>query len=294
MNHWHIRETFAVLDIGKRLGALLFGVTVYCAVAAVIIKTWDIQSVEWGSAASAINTVILGLLLGFRNRAAYDRWWEARGLWGQLTNDSRNLAGKLAAFLPAEVLAKSLAGETLSGFAEALKGHLRDQAPRLRELAGFEQEIDDPPHVPLYLARRMYIMVAEWNRAGLVSNETIWLFDPHLRGLLDVCGGCERIKTTPISPSYKSLLRIGLFLNVLAAPWLIIITPEIGILGVPIIVLACFFLLGVELIDTVVEEPFGKERDDLDLDRYCRTIRDGVRASIPAAETQLSEAGKSW
>lgn len=43
----------------------------------------------------------------------------------------------------------------------------------------------------------------------------------------------------------------------------------------------CFFLLGVELIDSVVEEPFGRERDDLNLDAYCRTIRDGVAASLP-------------
>ena len=38
----------------------------------------------------------------------------------------------------------------------------------------------------------------------------------------------------------------------------------------------CFFLFGVELIDSIVEEPFGRDRDDLDLDRYCRTIREGV------------------
>jgi predicted membrane chloride channel (bestrophin family) len=37
------------------------------------------------------------------------------------------------------------------------------------------------------------------------------------------------------------------------------------------------------LIDSIVEDPFGEERDDLDLDRYCRTIRAGVAASLPLA-----------
>lgn len=284
MNHWHFREAFAVFDIGKRLSVLLIGATLYCAIAAWIIRHWEVQVAEWGSAASAVNTVILGLLMGFRNRAAYDRWWDARGLWGQLTNDSRNLAAKLAAFLSADVLAEARVGETLVGFAEALKRHLRDQAPRLRDLAGFEQDADDPPHVPLYLARRLFTVVADWNRVGLVSGETVWFFDPHLRGLLEVCGACEKIKTTPISPSYRSLLRIGLVLNILAAPWLTI--PIIGWIGVPIFTLVSFFLLGVELIDTVVEEPFGVERDDLDLDRYCRTIGDGVWASLPRREPE--------
>ena len=47
--------------------------------------------------------------------------------------------------------------------------------------------------------------------------------------------------------------------------------------------MVCFFLFGVEVIDSIVEEPFGRERDDLDLDRYCRTIREGVEASLPSA-----------
>jgi ion channel-forming bestrophin family protein len=225
--------------------------------------------------------------MGFRNRVAYDRWWEARGLWGQLTNDSRNLAGKLAAFVPAEVVARSRAAEILVGFAEALKRHLRDGALRLRDLPGFEHDEADPAHVPLYLARRLYAEVADWKHSGHADGAVLWVLDPHLRGLLDVCGACEKIRNTPLSPSYKNLLRAGLILNILAAPWLTI--PEIGFWGVPAFELVCFFLLGVELIDSIVEEPFGRESDDLDLDRYCRTIRDGVRASLPLADKEMTD-----
>ena len=67
----------------------------------------------------------------------------------------------------------------------------------------------------------------------------------------------------------------------LVAPWLIV--PESGFWSLPVVLLVCFFLFGVELIDSIVEEPFGRERDDLDLDRYCRTIREGVEASLPPA-----------
>jgi putative membrane protein len=276
---WPFVEPFALLAIGKRLGLLLIAVAVYSVVCGLIIQWWDVRVPEWGSGASLINTVILGLLMSFRNRVAYDRWWDARGLWGQLTNDSRNLAAKLAAFLPAEVLARSRVAELLVGFAEALNLHLRDEAPRLRNLPGFEHEEADPAHVPLYLARRLYAEVADWKRAGYVDEAVLWILDPHLRGLLDVCGACEKIRNTPLSSSYKTLLRAGLVLNVLAAPWLSI--PDVGFWALPEFEVVGFFLLGVELIDSVVEEPFGRERDDLDLDRYCRTIRDGVQASLP-------------
>jgi putative membrane protein len=34
----------------------------------------------------------LATVLAFRNTSSYARWWEARGLWGQIVNGSRNLA----------------------------------------------------------------------------------------------------------------------------------------------------------------------------------------------------------
>jgi ion channel-forming bestrophin family protein len=287
MTVWSYLDAAAILSIGKRLGILLLGVAGYCAVAGIVVRHWEISVFDRGSAVAAINTVILGLLMSFRNRVAYDRWWEARSLWGQLTNDSRNLAAKLAAFLPRDLLVGSRVAEYLAGFAVALKRHLRDEELRLRDLPGLETEAADPAHVPLYLAGRLFAVVADWKRAGHLDGATLWVLDVHLRGLLDVCGACEKIRHTPLSPSYKTLLRTGLLLNVLAEPWLTM--PEIGFWGVPVFLLVCFFLLGVELIDSVVEEPFGSERDDLDLDRYCRTIHDGVAASLPFSPQAQSE-----
>ena len=292
MTTWPVRQTFGLVVVGrrlgfdlvvvgKRLGVLLLAVAAYCSAVELLVRTFEIRVISRGSATTLINTLILSLLLSFRNRAAYDRWWSARGLWGQLTNDTRNLAAKCAAFLPADVLARSRVADLLVAFAEALKRQLRDEPPRLRELPGFEHEGADPPHVPLYLAGRLFAAVAEWKRDGHVDGAVLWVLDAHLRGLLDVCGGCEKIRCTPPSPSYVGLLRAGLVLNVLVAPWLT--APELGAWGVPLIVMVCFFLFGVEVIDSIVEEPFGRERDDLDLDRYCRTIRESVEAILPSA-----------
>jgi putative membrane protein len=240
---------------------------------------WDIRLVKWGAMAALINIILLGLLLGFRNRVACELWWEGRRLWDQLSNDSSDLAWKLATFLPAEVLASSPAAVLLMGFPEALKRHLRGETPRLQDLPGFEQEGDDPAHVPSYLAGRLYAVVAGWKRAGYVDEAILPILDPHLRALLDICGGCERIRNTPFPPSYKALLRTGLGLSLLLAPWYTM--TDIGFWGIPVFLLVSFFLLGVEVVDSIVEEPFGREREGLDLDRYCRTIRDAVRMSLP-------------
>jgi putative membrane protein len=279
MISWSARGTFGVLLIGMRLSILLLGVTAYCVVCGLLIKHFEIRVIEWGSAASVINTLILGLLMSFRNRTAYERWWEARGAWGQLTNDSRNLSAKLAAFLPVDVLARERVAEILIGFAQVLKNHLRSESIALRELPGFEHEKAEPAHIPFYLVRRLYAIAAGWKREGIIDQAELWVLDAHMRGMMDVCGACEKIRSTPLSPSYKGLLRAGLVLNVIAEPWLTM--PEVGFWGIPIFLLVCFFLFGVELVDSIVEDPFGAERDDLNLDRYVETIRDGVAASLP-------------
>jgi ion channel-forming bestrophin family protein len=281
MTRWSVRNTFDILVIGQRLAVLLLAVAAYYVVAGLVIHSFQLQVIHRGSAGSLMNTLLLGMLLSFRNQAAYARWWEARGLWGQLTNDCRNLAAKCAAFVPADVLARSNVAAILVSFPEALNRHLRGESIPLRDLPGFEHEDVDPPHVPLDLAKRLFATIAGWKRDGHIDQAVLWVFDDHARGLLDVCGGCEKIRSTPLSPAYKILLRAGLVLNVLAAPFLIV--PEDGLWTLPVVLLVCYFLFGVELIDSILEEPFGRDRDDLDLDRYCRTIREGVEGSLALA-----------
>jgi len=281
MTSWRVGESFTILVIGKQLTVLLIAVAVYYVTVGLVIQSFQLQGMHRGSAGSLMNTLLLGMLLSFRNQAAYARWWEARGLWGQLTNDCRNLAAKCAAFVQTDVLARSRFVEILVNFPEALKRHLRTESPRLRDLPGFEHENADPSHVPLYLVRRLFAAVADWKRDGHIDQGVLWVLNDHARGLLDVCGGCEKIQNTPLSPSYKVLLRSGLVLNVLAAPWFVV--PADGLWTLPVVLLVCFFLFGVELIDSIVEEPFGRERDDLDLDRYCRTIREGVEECLSQA-----------
>ena len=42
----------------------------------------------------------LALFLGFRSNSAYQRWWEARTLWGAMINASRNIARATRNFMP--------------------------------------------------------------------------------------------------------------------------------------------------------------------------------------------------
>jgi putative membrane protein len=260
-----------------RLYGWLAAIALYFLAVAFVVYWLDVPRVELGLQGAAAQGFILGLLLAFRNRAAYDRWWEGRRLWGQLINEMRNLAWKIRGYLPAEVVAAARLPAVLVGFDEALKRHLRGGC-RLQEVPGFEHETDTPAHVPSYLAGRLLTSLADWHRRGVIDGSAALILDVHARALLDVCGGCERIRNTAISASYKALIRGGIAANLLVAPWLSL--PDLGLWGVPILLLIFAPMLGVELVDTVVEEPFGTDLDDLDLDRYCRAIEQSVAAIL--------------
>jgi putative membrane protein len=71
--------------------------------------------------------------------------------------------------------------------------------------------------------------------------------------------------------SYRSLLRHGTILYLLTAPWFM--AGEFGYWGVAIVGLIAYFLLGTELTAECIEDPFGTGDDQLDLSKYCETIR---------------------
>jgi putative membrane protein len=127
---------------------------------------------------------------------------------------------------------------------------------------------------------RLYDELGEWVRAGQLDGYLFLSIDEHVRGFLNVCGGCEKIRHTPLVPAYRALVRTGLALKVLAEPWLTM--ADYGLWMLPLFLLVCFFLFGLEVIITVVEEPFASNRDALDLDGYCKTIRESVYAVMPS------------
>src|SRR5262249_17402933 len=81
---------------------------------------------------------------------------------------------------------------------------------------------------------------------------------PHVRGLMDVCGGGGGGMNTPIPPPYPALGRHGLGLPVLSPPRLIAPPPGRG--GGPLLALPRCFLPGGALTAGDDEGPFGPGR----------------------------------
>lgn len=218
--------------------------------------------------------IVLGLLLVFRTNTAYDRWWEARKLWGQLTNEMRNLMLKAVALVRTTPAETERLVNLLVAFEMALRDHLRGGGT-LNGLPGFAEDRTRPVHVPGYVAEQVDLWLGNLRREERIDGFALLALDPHVRALMDVCGACERIQRTPLSHSYLLFLRQSIVIYLLVLPWAMVHDGDFW--TIPAVALIGYFLIGVELIAETVEEPFGTEVDDLPLDNLCQGIETSLR-----------------
>src|SRR5262249_22464169 len=126
---------FPPLKVGLKLWTSLGLLTGYGLLVGVVVDLEHLAHVEWGAESTVLNGLVLGFLISFRNNSAYDRWWDARKLWGQLINESRNLCLKIRALNGVEPVERATIGRLVNAFSVALMNHLRrpdgsDEPPR--------------------------------------------------------------------------------------------------------------------------------------------------------------------
>ena len=147
---------------------------------------------------------VLSLLLVFRTNTAYDRWWEGRKKWGELVNNSRNLAIKISA-LTDDPEIRTYFKRMISNYVFAMKEHLREGV-KIEELDLTEEEkkeLSQFEHKPNYIAQKMYAKLHAMKQSGKLTEENYIVVDVNLKTFSDIIGACERIKNTPIPYSYS-------------------------------------------------------------------------------------------
>ncbi|HET6227095.1 MAG TPA: bestrophin family protein [Bacteroidia bacterium] len=221
---------------------------------------------------------VISLLLVFRTNTAYDRWWEGRRLWGDLVNNSRNLMLKIAAFLPEkEKERKKMFGVLISNFAFALKEHLRGgyKEEELQEHTHLRfSELKTAKHIPNRISLQLFKEADRLVKDGLITEERFLSISDELRSFINITGGCERIRKTPIPYSYSSFIKRVILLYVITLP--LGLTADLKWASIPIVLFIFYAFAGLELIAEEIEDPFGLERNDLPIDDLAQTIKRNI------------------
>ena len=266
-----LRRLFPPLLVKRKLLIFVALLALYGWAVYEFVEIEHLPHIDWGAEITIMNGLVLGFLLSFRNNHAYDRWWEARKLWGQLVNDSRNLCLKVRALPEIKSAEREQIASLVIEFAVALEQHLRRTNMVKHSLE------HQPPtvHEPARVAGLIYEALVSWRQRGSLDGWSLLWLDGHVKALMDICGACERIRNTPLSSSYRALLRHGIALYVLISPFYLI--EDTGPSSYPVFVLACYFLIGIEMVAADIEMPFQKGGENLPLEQYAATIATSVR-----------------
>ena len=227
--------------------------------------------------------IVLGLFLVFRTNTAYDRWWEGRKLWGGLVNSTRNFALKINAYISKEDHAeREWFSIMIPNFIFATKEHLRDGV-QFTELEGeddFKENLKKYKHRPNKIGSLMYERVNALYKSGRVTGDQFLNLDKELKDFIDLMGACERIKNTPIPYSYMMYVKKFIVIYIATLPFGFVTAS--GYYTIPIVLIVTFVLMSVELIAEEIEDPFGRDLNDLPMDELAKRIRDSVKEILLA------------
>lgn len=267
--HIHKADTF------RKLWPLMLSVSAFSGLVAFLelhfFKLSQNNSVSNINMMHSILGFVISLLLVFRTNTSYDRWWEGRRLLGELTNVSRNLAIKIKS-LKLDQQEFEYFRYAIPKYAFALKEHLREKLYFGKN--SFLVEVDGGKHIPNQIAGSLSARVYDLHADGRITGEQLIILSTDLNRFTDICGGCERIKKTPIPFSYSAFIKKFMFLYVITLPfgWVF----SLGFYVVLIVPFILYVLASLELIAEEIEDPFGMDANDLPVDEICNNIEKHV------------------
>lgn len=239
--------------------------------------------------------IALAVFLGFRNSASYDRYWEARKLWGQGLNECRTLTRQALSLMDGQVDVRPFVYGQIA-FIHALRGYLRRVSVE-RELAALLPaellaRLRDAHYPPTLILVWLGQWLHEQRRAGHLQPVLAAKMEDALSGLNQVQGGCERIVSSPIPFAYTVILYRTVGVYCLLLPFGLVDT--LGWMTPLVTAFVSYTFFAQETLLSEIEEPFGNAENDLPLDALSITIERTLREMLGEATLPDMPAAKDF
>lgn len=233
----------------------------------------------------------LGLLLILRTNAGYDRWWEARKLWGGIVNQSRNLAISAISYGPADSQWREAVVRWTAVFPHIARCSLRGELPgrNVYELIGEEDgnAIAAANHMPGYVAMRIARLLLEARSSGGLDGYAFLQVDKERATLIDHIGACERILKTPLPIVYAIKIRRFIFLFLLTVPFALLHQVQFQWLIPLITMLVAYPLFSLDQIGVELQNPFATQNlSHLPLSTISATIESNLESLLQTQEAE--------
>ncbi|MFT7451723.1 MAG: putative membrane protein, partial [Patescibacteria group bacterium] len=231
----------------------------------------------------------LAFLIGFRNNSGYDRWWEARKIWGKLINDSRHFGLKVISFVSnhwndsentdfirreqQKLVYRHIA------FVWSLNKHLR----KLEWEAAVQPFLEDneferlkqEKHIPLALLKNQVLHLKVLYENKYIDDFRHMQFDNIMENFNDALGKSERIKNTVFPMQYNWFMKYAISVFSFIFPFSL--TGYLGYWSIPFSIVIGFVFIMLEYVGRHIETPFENQVNDTPLNALSRTIEINLR-----------------
>ena len=225
--------------------------------------------------------IALSLFLGFRNNAAYERWWEARKLWGQIIADSRAMSLEASAYLTDIAEQRRLLGYLqlfLYHHRQQLRGGEHGAAP-----AGWGTETErsklisaaNPAAVALTMAADF---LQELHQRQQLDDFGRLTLTKRLAQLAYAQAGNERIASTPLPFVYSLLVRRTTYLYCLLLPFGLL--SAAGWFSPLVAAVVAYVFFGLQAVTNELEHPFADVDNALPLGAITRTAENAILEAL--------------
>ena len=226
-------------------------------------------------AVAALGTAI-SFFIGFLTSQAYDRWWEARKIWGEVVNDSRSFGRLVATVLPRvpelDPLRDRLVRRHIA-FLYALKARLREEAPdECRAMLPDEDvaRIGEQRHLPNALLQLQGEDVDAVQRDAHIDVIRMAQINEMLNRFSTSMGAAERIKLTVFPAFYPSMIRLSIWGYVIV--FALALSEEMGYGALPFVFLAGTVFHLVYAAGQLLVDPFENGPADIPMSSIVRNI----------------------
>lgn len=263
-------------SVVQRIWVQVVGVALLSAGIVAVHRHFPNQVPSFGQAPFALVGIALSIFLSFRNGASYDRWWEARKLWGEIILAARDLARQT-------LILDDAPGRVSEGRRNLLEGVIVFAREAVRLLRGHPPFVEGSPHNPPdAVLHGIGAELAGLLRAGRLTDIQFAVLNETVGRLSHALVGCERMVNTPLPFSYALLLHRTAYLFCFLLPF-----GFADILGwtTPVAVaLVAYTFFGLDALGDELEEPFGLLPNDLPIAAYATMVEITLREAMGDAE----------
>jgi putative membrane protein len=264
-------------SIIQRIALRCLGVTLLAALIVLVERHYPALFYPVSATPFTLLGLSLSIFMSFRNNACYDRWWEGRKAWGQMIIEVRSFVRESVAIDDAHLRAQLL--RSLCGFAHALNARLRNED----ELAAAQAWLPTPTPVFSHnvcdgILREVGAHCSRLAKEQAISEFRYTVLEQRLTGLSQVQATCERIKGTPLPFPYTLLLHRTIYIFCLLLPFAL--AEPLGWLAPLFTTIVSYTFFGLDAIGNELEDPFGRDENDLPTDAMVRTLERDVLSAL--------------